>query len=155
MNPLSPLVCRLIAIALMAGGAMAVAMAQTERRSTQVWRCGPEGRELRDAPCPESGAGTPGQQRIDYDQPSSAQSAEARRIAAREAKLARELERDRQRLEAQQAKQQQAIGIHGRGKQSPPPDAAQGAASAPKPLKTKKPKTHKPKPPKTNANTSG
>jgi hypothetical protein len=144
----APLAC-LLTITLMAGGSAA---AQTETRSTQIWRCGPEGRELRDAPCPEA-TQRPGQ-RLDYEQPSAAQRSEARQVAERDARLARQLERERLAREAQAPRG--AAGIHGRGR---PPELAASAptgktAKAPKPPKppqAHKPKLAKPQPPGSKA----
>lgn len=134
----APLAC-LLTLALMAGGSAA---AQTETRSAQIWRCGPEGRELRDAPCPEA-AQRPGQ-RLDYEQPSAAQRGEARQVAERDARLARQLERERLAREAQAPRA--AAGIHGRGR-PPEPAASAPAAKTAKPPKAHKPKLAKPQPP--------
>jgi hypothetical protein len=50
------------------------AFAQTQVRRAQVYRCGPDGRDLRDSPCP-GGAAPAG---VDYDEPSAADSRAAR-----------------------------------------------------------------------------
>ena len=47
------------------------AAAQTETRGTTLYRCGAEGRDLRDAPCPAGMAQKSAQ--VQYAQPSSAQ----------------------------------------------------------------------------------
>lgn len=136
----APLAC--LVIALMATSSAA---AQTERRSTQIWRCGPEGRELRDAPCPAAPQASG--RRLDYDSPSERQREQAREVAQRDARLATELQQARQRFEAQA--QPGAAGIQGRGRPGEPPlPAASAPAAADKPLSTKKPRTKKPRPPK-------
>jgi len=141
---LTPLACCL-AIALMAMGGGAAA--ETERRSAQVYRCGPEGRDLRDAPCADQGAARP----VEYDQPSAAQQREARERARLDARQADALQRERQREEAQRPPG--AIGIHGRGR--PEPAAQPASAAAQKPLTAKKPKTKKPKTSKSASAASG
>lgn len=135
-----PLAC--CAIALMALGSGL--QAQTETRSTGVYRCGPEGRDLRDSPCPD---GKPGTHRaVAYEQPASAAQREALQRQRSDAKRARELERERQRFEAS-APQGGPIGIDGLAR----PESVLGKPEGDKPLSTKKPKTKKPKPPKSSA----
>jgi len=74
------------------------ALAQTRRQnSAAVFRCGPDGREIRDRPCPnEPGASAP----LSYDQPSEADRSAAQRRQAAEAKEAARLARERERFEA-------------------------------------------------------
>jgi hypothetical protein len=98
------------------------ARAQTEPRSTSLYRCGPEGRDLRDSPCPEA-AGRPAQS-VYHDQPSAAQTREARERAAGQQRQADALERERL---THQARDRPAppSGIRHRG------EPAVGAASAP------------------------
>ena len=136
----SPLAC--CAIALMALGSGL--QAQTETRSTGLYRCGPEGRDLRDSPCPDSKPGT--RQAIAYEQPASAAQREALQRQRSDARRARELERERQRFEAS-APNSGPTGIDGLAR--PEPVLNKGAGD--KPLSTKKPKTKKPKPPKNSA----
>ena len=129
--------CLAIALAMACG----TAAAQTEKRATQLYRCGPEGRDLRDAPCPDKGAA----QQVEYDQPSAAQQRETRERSRREAREADALERERLRREAQNPGG--AIGIRGAG--TPPAQAASAPAKQAAPLTTKKPRTKKPKAPRT------
>jgi hypothetical protein len=50
MKPAPPLLaCCALALAAISSAGVA---AQAETRSAGVYRCGPEGRDLRDAPCP-------------------------------------------------------------------------------------------------------
>jgi hypothetical protein len=133
----APLAC--CAIVLMALSSSVPA--QTQTRAASIYRCGPDGRDLRDSPCPGSKPAPP--QRIEFEQPSEAQQDEARQRLREDARRAEELARERQRREAQ-GRQDRAIGIDGLSRSS----AEDKPAAAPKPLTTKKPKTSKPKPPK-------
>lgn len=100
--------------------------AQTQVRSAQVYRCGPEGRDLRDSPCPGS---------VEFDQPSAADSKAARDRHLADAKLAAALAQARRASEAEARHQRaQAVGLQG------PPPAAQ-PASAPKVVQLKPPMT--------------
>lgn len=137
----SPLAC--CAIALMALGSGL--QAQTETRSTGVYRCGPEGRDLRDSPCPDGKPGT--RQAVAYEQPASAVQREALQRQRSDAKRARELERERQRFEAS-APRGGPIGIDGLARPEP---VLGSKPDRDKPLQTQKPKTKKPKPPKSSA----
>ncbi|MDN3545191.1 hypothetical protein QWZ02_12100 [Kinneretia asaccharophila] len=138
-------------LALLAASLCSLSAAQTQRQSTTLWRCGPEGRELRDAPCPEA-LHQPGR-RLDYDQPLAAQRSEARRTAERDARLARQLEKERRELETRPPGS--VAAIHGRAGPAAPAPAASKPAAQPvfssKPPKTQKPRTSKPRPPATNA----
>ncbi|MGM9485593.1 hypothetical protein ACS5PN_30680 [Roseateles sp. NT4] len=112
-------------------------LAQTQTRSAAVYRCGPEGRDLRDSPCP--GSGTAGN--IEYDQPSNADSKAARERHFADARQAAVLAQARRASEAEARHQRaQAVGL-----QSLPPPA-QPASSPPvthlTPPKTAK--AHKP-----------
>lgn len=73
------------------------ALGQTETRSATLYRCGEQGRDLRDQPCPAGSAAST--QHLPYDQPSAAQTAEAQHRAAREARLAREMTQAREKAE--------------------------------------------------------
>lgn len=122
------------------------APAQTQTRSTTVYRCGPEGRDLRDSPCPAAAKASTAQ--VEFDQPSSAQSRAARDLAIADAKRARAMEQARitQETEARH-RAARAGGIDGL---ATPPPAKPASAAQPKAEKTAKaPKLHKPKPPKT------
>lgn len=122
-----------VIITLMALGS--TALAQTETRSTPLYRCGPDGRDLRDEPCPD---GRPGKE-VKYDQPSEAQVREARERAQRERKRADAMERERLKKEAD-ARRNAAPAIGIRGHRSEPPAAA---ASTPKDGKKQPPKPKK------------
>lgn len=122
--------------------ALGSAPAQTQTRSTTVYRCGPEGRDLRDSPCPAAAKASTAQ--VEFDQPSGAQSRAARDLAIADAKRARTMEQARiaQETEARH-RAARAGGIDGLA--VPPPAKP---ASAAQPSKAKAPKLHKPKPPK-------
>ena len=98
------------------------AQAQTEARSTLLYRCGADGRDLRDSPCPEAAAKPA--QNVQHDQPSAAQTREARERAAAQQRQADALERERLAREAK-AKPAAPSGIHHRS------EPAVGAASSP------------------------
>ena len=117
------------------------AAAQTQVRSTQVYRCGPDGRDLRDSPCPNAASSPAG--RIDFDEPSAADSRAARARHLAEARQAGALAQARRASEAE-ARRERHLAV---GLQAAPVPAS--AASAPalshvKPPKVAKP--HKPKP---------
>ncbi|MCZ8076449.1 MAG: hypothetical protein O9341_20205 [Paucibacter sp.] len=114
------------------------AQAETETRSAQVYRCGPQGRDLRDSPCPEGREQA--SKTIAFDQPSEADRRAAQALAKDDARRAREMEAQRLKAEADaQRRAAPAIGIHGRGQ----------AASAPQQAKsTQPPQPKAPKPPK-------
>lgn len=110
------------------------ALAQTQTRSAQVFRCGPEGRDLRDSPCP---AGE-GPSSVSFDQPSAADSKAARDRHLADAKQAAALAQSRRASEAE-ARQLRAKAV---GLQAPP--APVQAASSPQVVVLKPPKTAKP-----------
>lgn len=110
------------------------ALAQTQTRSAQVFRCGPEGRDLRDSPCP---AGE-GPSSVSFDQPSAADSKAARDRHLADAKQAAALAQSRRASEAEARRQRaQAVGL-----QAPP--APVQAASSPPVVQLKPPKTARP-----------
>lgn len=112
------------------------ALAQTEVRRAQVYRCGPEGRDLRDSPCPNGGnASDTG---VDYDQPSNSDSKAARDRHLADARQAAALAQARRASEAE-ARHQRGLAV---GLQVLPPPAQ--AASAPAVVHLKPPKTAKP-----------
>jgi hypothetical protein len=123
-----------------------VVMAQSQTRSTPIYRCGPDGRDLRDAPCPEAADKAP--KTISFDQPSAADRRAAQELAQQEARRARELEVQRQQQEAEARRHAApAIAIHGRGQ--PPAAAPAPSKQAQAPMPPKAPKSPKPpKPPK-------
>lgn len=119
------------------------AMAQTQSRRAQVYRCGPEGRDLRDSPCP----GGTGASSVDYDEPSDADSRAARSRHLADARQAAALASARRASEAEARRQKAShIGLQ------PAPAAA---ASAPHVTYLKPPKVAKPaKPPKPAASSA-
>ena len=124
---------------------MLPAQAQTVQRQTQVYRCGPDGRDLRDSPCPGGGGG--GASGVSYDQPSTADSRAARDRHLADAKQAASLAQARRASEAE-ARHQRASAV---GLQAVP--QAQ-AASVPAVLHLKPPKTAKPHKPGTAASSA-
>ncbi|MGQ3054314.1 MAG: hypothetical protein ACT6S0_21235 [Roseateles sp.] len=114
------------------------ALAQTEVRRAQVYRCGPDGRDLRDSPCPNGSAAG---KSVDYDQPSAADNRAARQRHLAEAKQAAALSQARRASEAEARRQRsQAVGL-----QALPPPAQ--AASSPAVTTVKPSKSAKPKKP--------
>jgi hypothetical protein len=110
------------------------ALAQTQARSAQVYRCGPEGRDLRDSPCPGGTAASS----VAFDEPSAADSKAARDRHLADSKQAAALAQARRASEAEARHQRaQAVGL-----QSLPPPAQ--PASAPQVVPLKPPKTAKP-----------
>jgi len=120
------------------------ASAQTQIRSTPIYRCGPDGRDLRDSPCPDSAA--PGN--VDFDEPSAADSRAARGRHLADAKQAAALAAARRASDAE-ARHQKAAHI---GLQAPPAPAK--AASAPQVTYLKPPKTAKPRKPSAKASSA-
>jgi len=131
-------------VALMLAAALP-ALAQTAVRRAQVYRCGPDGRDLRDSPCPDGNAAS----QVDYDQPSDADSRAARNRQLAEAKRADALAAARRASEAEARKQRgQHVGLQ---TVLPPPQPA----SAPQVVHLKPPKTVKPKKPSTRDTAAG
>nr|WP_295081884.1 hypothetical protein [uncultured Roseateles sp.] len=127
------------------------AQAQTQSKTTGLYRCGPEGRELRDSPCPGKPDIAPSP--LSYDQPQAAQAQAAKAQAQQQARQADQMEQARLRQEAvdlqRNAKPAGIDGLKGIAQAEP-------GASAPKsiahkhPDKRKAPKAGKPaKPAKT------
>lgn len=78
------------------------ALGQTQRqRSSPIFRCGPDGRELRDRPCP---AGPSASESVRYDQPSEQDRLAAQQRQAADAREAARLQRERERREAEAAR---------------------------------------------------
>jgi len=118
------------------------ALAQTQVRRAQVYRCGPDGRDLRDSPCRDGSAAADS---VDYDQPSDADSRAARDRHLAEAKQAAALAAARRASEAQGRRQRnQHVGLQ---TLPPPPQPASG----PQVVHLQPPKTVKPKKPVTTA----
>ena len=116
------------------------ALAQTQVRRTQVYRCGPDGRDLRDSPCPGGNpASSAGDGTVNYDQPSSADSRAARERHMADAKQANALASARRASEAEARHQRSlAVGLQ----QLPPP--AQAASSPAFPPPPKRPRVARP-----------
>lgn len=141
----------LTAIAWMVLSSGAPAQTQTQRMT--IYRCGADGRDLRDSPCPVALKASAVQ--IEFDQPSEAQRRAMRNQAMAEARQARAMERQRHQDEAQARRNaSRAVGIDGLAV----PAAAQ-PASAPKPVKPptppKAPKLVKPSKPSMAASSAG
>jgi len=109
------------------------AFAQSQARQAQVSRCGPDGRDLRDSPCPGGAAAS--SSAISYDEPSAADSRAARERHLADAKQAAALAASRRASEAE-ARHQRALSL---GLQPPP-----AAASAPQVVHVKPPRVAKP-----------
>lgn len=150
MNAAPLIVC--CAIALMAPHGDAAA--QTHTRQATVYRCGPDGRELRDSPCP--GDTRAAATRVDYEQPSDADRQAARQHLHDDQRRARELERERRKREAEGGRQ---VAIHIDGLSGSRPGQDHGNKSGnksgnkpdDKPLSTKKPKLAKSQAPSPNS----
>ncbi|MDG0853797.1 hypothetical protein [Roseateles puraquae] len=128
--------------------------AQTVQRQAQVYRCGPEGRDLRDSPCP--GAHPPSApQRIDYDEPSEADARAARQRHLADAREATALAAARRASDVEASRQrtgQLTVPTRPAAASAPLPQAQPARHTrphkAPKPVKAAKaPKAPKaPKP---------
>lgn len=125
-----PLLLLASCIALPAAG-------DTQQRRAQVYRCGPEGRDLRDSPCPGAGAASS----VSYDEPSAADSRAARERHIAEARQAAALAAARRASEAEARRQR---GSHVAINTLPPPAQP---ASSPQMLTVKPPKLAKPRKP--------
>ncbi len=112
------------------------ALAQTQVRRAQVYRCGPEGRDLRDSPCP--GSANAAGNGVDFDEPSAADSQAARRRHLAEARQAAALEAARRASEAE-ARHQRALHVGMQGQPAAQP------ASSPAVTHLKPPRTAKPR----------
>lgn len=109
--------------------------AQTQVRRAQVYRCGPDGRDLRDSPCPGGTAASS----VNYDEPSNADSRAARERHLAEARQAGALAASRRASEAEARHQRSlAVGLQ----QLPPP--AQAASSPAFPPPPKRPRLARP-----------
>lgn len=138
---MKPLVLALLLCAAVAAGA------QTQQRSAQVYRCGPDGRDLRDSPCPGSPGRRDAGSTVSYDEPSAADSRTARERHMNEARQAAALAQARRASEAEARRMRgQAIGLQ---TLPPPPQAASG----PQVTYLKPPKTAKPRKPTASAGT--
>lgn len=112
------------------------ALAQTQTRTAQVYRCGPEGRDLRDSPCPPGTAMAASG--VAFDQPSAADSKAARERHLAEARQAGALAQARRASEAEARHlRSQAVGLQ--AAPAPAQPATAPAVTAIKPPKTAKP----------------
>lgn len=118
--------------------------AQTQQRRAQVYRCGPDGRDLRDSPCPGMGTASS----VSYDEPSAADSKAARERHVAEAKQAAALATARRASEAEARRQRSAATLI-----NTLPPAAQAASATPV-VKLKPPKTARPAKPAAAASAS-
>lgn len=74
----------------------ACAIAQTSKKqSATIYRCGPGGRQISDRPCGPDATGSA----VRFDEPSSTDREATRQRAARDAKEAARLQREREQLE--------------------------------------------------------
>lgn len=105
------------------GMAQGNASAQTESREQRLYRCGPQGLDLRDQPCP---SGQPASsQLLRYDQPSPQQAQAARQQAQQQARQGQLMQRQREQQEARDLRANaQATGIQGHTVVRPPEPAA-------------------------------
>ncbi|MBW8846203.1 MAG: hypothetical protein JF607_14655 [Burkholderiales bacterium] len=121
------------------------ALAQTQVRRAQVYRCGADGRDLRDSPCPGGNAASS----VDYDQPSTADSKAARERHLADAKQAAALAESRRASEAEARHQRsKAVGLQ----TLPPP--AQAASSPAFPPPPRHPRVARPVKPSMAASTA-
>jgi len=129
---LALLACQAVALTATLIGSAA---AQTEARTATVYRCGADGRELRDSPCPNNPKSSGSQ--VEFDHPSAAQTRAASERAVSEAKRANALENKRNQDEAEARRRASpAVGINGL---AVPNAAAKPAGSLKQPLPPKAP----------------
>jgi hypothetical protein len=145
MHPRPALLLLLSATLSMAQGS---ASAQTESREQRLYRCGPQGLDLRDQPCPAGQASS--SQLLRYDQPSPQQTQAARQQAQQLARQGQTLQRQREQQEARDLRANaQATGIQGHTVVRAPEPAASRPGD--KDGKKKGGKAKKPQPPKAKA----
>ena len=120
------------------------AVAQTQTRTATIYRCGADGRDLRDSPCPPSLRSSA--TRLEFDQPSVVQTQAARAQVIAQAQQGRDMEAQRRNDESQsRLHASHAVGINGLA------TAASAPKAAPPPVTPKAPKLAKPyKPNKPN-----
>jgi len=144
-RPSTALLASLPLLLIAGPGTQAPAQGQTQTQTSPLYRCGPEGRDLRDSPCPESKkdeAAPPS--KLQYEQPSAAQTAAAKAQSAREAQAADAMERERLQQEARDRQANAKAGrIDGRLKSQEPKSTA--GAPTPKRPAHKTPKASKKK----------
>lgn len=130
---LAPLACLAVVLTATFIGS---ATAQTQTRTATVYRCGADGRDLRDSPCPANPKADGTQ--VEFDQPSAAQTRAASERSIADAKRAHALEGKRHQDEAEARRRaSNAVGINGLAG----PASATGQALPPK-------APYSPKPPK-------
>ena len=130
---------RLLALLLTLLVTTPASQAQTQLKEATVYRCGPDGRDLRDVPCPSGPAKA---EAVPYDQPSHADARAARERTKAEAREAQRLGKERKAQEARDLKANARAAVIG-------PQSPASAASAPSKKAPKAPKA--PKGPKTKA----
>ena len=115
------------------------ALAQTQTRSATIYRCGTDGRDLRDSPCPNQ-LGS-GESQLHFDSPSVGQSRAAAEQTAADTRRAQAMEQTRLQQEAQAKRNApSATGINGlAGVQREDKAKADKQTPASKPLKHPKP----------------
>lgn len=126
---------------LLLAAALVPAVAQTQT----VWRCGPDGRDYRDSPCPDGQALALAVTPAATDAPSRAPAA----VLARDRALAERLRTERQALEREQAARQPGAGLASLGAGRKPADAVKPPAKRAgekKPPASKPAKPAKPRP---------
>ena len=123
--------------------------AQTETRSATIYRCGPDGRDLRESPCPAGMQAKLAQ--ISFDQPGGTQVQAAKDQAADTALQADQLQGQRQHREALERRRASKVasidGLAGAPKAQPTPPS--------KSTELKPPKTQRSRKPRTNTSTGG
>nr|WP_297529897.1 hypothetical protein [uncultured Roseateles sp.] len=151
MSARAALILTTAVLVLMSGAARAqdrqeaTKPAPAQERTLGYYRCGPEGHDLRETPCPD-GQGRTAEVAKDKVDPQEADAARKRTAAETRDLAARERDRERQSAKAPS----KAIGIDGRlpGQRATKP-AKPADPKKPKPKDPKKPPKKKPKAPKT------
>ncbi|MCV2366560.1 hypothetical protein [Roseateles oligotrophus] len=120
------------------------ALAQTKTQTISIYRCGADGRDLRDSPCPAHLPASDSQ--LIFDQPSAGQAQASKEIAAADAKRADAMQKARLKQEAEARHLNGKVaGIDGLKTSG----QAASAPTAKPPVTTQSPKPPKPpKPPK-------
>lgn len=119
---------------------IATSAAETVQRQATVYRCGPDGRDLRDAPCPGAGAAST----VQFDDPSAADRQAAHERSRTEAREADALASARRASEAQARQQSALILGPPAGTPAPRPTLAASAPPTPHPKRPKLARPHKP-----------
>lgn len=114
---------------------------QTQVKEATVYRCGPDGRDLRDAPCPVGPGKT---EAVPYDQPSNADARATRERSKAEAREAQRLEKERKAQEARDLKANARAAVIGPQRPASAASAAGPTKKAPKAPKGAKTKAARP-----------